>query len=132
MSVNGVRQLRRLVLHYSPRGGSSAGTRQFVESGLAKWIAANPAVDVVLQERARGHPFLVCEHVTPRRKPWTLPLRNEPADVVEQRLNYVRNTTGVTTKRSFTKKRIIKQDHITVQGGWTPELGDVLRKASGL
>mmetsp|Transcript_20 Transcript_20/g.66 ORF Transcript_20/g.66 Transcript_20/m.66 type:complete len:134 (+) Transcript_20:105-506(+) len=132
MSINGVRQLQRVVIHYSPWGGSSAGTRKFVESGLAKWVATNPNVDVVLQERPKGHPFLVCEHLKAKQKPWTLPLRNESAETVEERLNFVRNTTGATTKRSFTKKRIVRQEHPTLQGGWTPELGDALRKASGL
>jgi hypothetical protein len=58
MAKRGVFQLKELTLHYCRRGGSSEGTRQFIERDLAAWAAKNPQIEIRTQERNGRHPYL--------------------------------------------------------------------------
>merc|ERR1711879_1076891 len=129
----GVRQLKEIVLYYTPKAGSSAGLRDFMFNGsLAKWMLENPHVTVKSYVRGSKHPFMTCKHENNflQRKgeklDWSLPLRNKSAAEIEQFFDFVNNSAGGKAKKIT--KRHITQPKPTIQGYWTPEFQAKLSK----
>lgn len=58
MARNGVWELERLVVKYSPTAGSSVGVRDFVEKGLVKFAQENPHIRIKTKLQT-GHPHIV-------------------------------------------------------------------------
>ena len=84
MSIRGVWQLRTLSIVHCRSQGSSRGAREFVQSQLPQFQAANPQLSVESVHRNNRHPYVLAEfgqrtmhaHVTPRHAtPHTAPSR---------------------------------------------------------
>jgi len=118
MSRRGAWLLKRLRLQYCDWGGSSAGLREFVESGLPAFRAANPQIEVETAVRRNRHPLLVGDYVSGVSHP--VGVKNLPAPEVEAHVAWLRSsggrraTTAVPSRRQYNRT-------LSVQGRWTPE-----------
>uniref|UniRef100_A0A7S4I8L2 Ribosomal protein/NADH dehydrogenase domain-containing protein n=1 Tax=Vannella robusta TaxID=1487602 RepID=A0A7S4I8L2_9EUKA len=130
---NGVRQLAEIMVYYAPKSGSSVGVRDFLFNGpLARWMVANPHVNVKTYVRGSKHPFMICKHQKNflqrkgERIEWSIPLRNKSAKEVESHFDHVNNNSGGKAKKIT--QRHIAQPKETIQGFWTPEFQSQLSK----
>jgi hypothetical protein len=119
MSINGVRQLRKLVINYNTTAGGSAGLRDYMSQHLYSFAAANPDIDIIAKPiYLRGTATVTASWMNGRRE--TLPLANLDATEISQKLRKLRNRTGVDEReRRFVTQR---SKFPSVQGKWTESM----------
>ncbi|KAI3425285.1 hypothetical protein D9Q98_009052 [Chlorella vulgaris] len=125
MARRGVWQLQKLLVHYCDFGGSSRGTRDFVEHMLPHFRRDNPqlAIETVVQ---RGkHPGLLAEYLNTTTR--HVDVKNEPAEEVLRQAVYLRSSLG--RKASLQVKHRTRSLTPSIQGPWTHELQDALKNA---
>ena len=110
MCSRGVWQLRELVLQYCVHSGSSRGARKLIREALVPWCEQHPQVQV----RA--------EYLNGNRK--VVGVKNLAPFEIESYMTDLRNQVG--RKVAAVKKDVVS-DVPSVQGSWTPLLGDALR-----
>ncbi|PRW33640.1 54S ribosomal mitochondrial [Chlorella sorokiniana] len=123
MARRGVWQLRKLLVHYCDYGGSSRGTREFVEQILPHFQRDNPqlAVETVVQ---RGkHPGLLGEFLNTSTR--HVDLRNAAPEEVLRQAVYLRSSLG--RKASLQVKQRTRSKQPSIQGPWTHEVQEALK-----
>jgi len=116
MSVQGVRQLRRLVISYNATAGGSAGLRDYMSHHIYGFAAANPQVDIIARPiYLRGTATVTASWLNGRRE--TLPLANLNATEVMTKLERLRDRTGADER----DLRFVspKSKHPSIQGRWS-------------
>ncbi|KAL4419892.1 hypothetical protein ABPG75_006990 [Micractinium tetrahymenae] len=123
MSRQGVWQLRNLLVHYCDSGGSSRGTREFVERMLPQFQRDNPqlAVEAVVQ-RGR-HPGLQAEYLNKTTR--HVDVKNAPAEEVLRQAVYLRSSLG--RKASLQVKQRTRSHMPSIQGQWSHEVQEALK-----
>ena len=122
-------QLSKLTLAFCDRGGSSAGARDFAQSLLPAFRAANPHMDVLEAVRAGQHPFLRGEYLNGTSK--TTSVRNMDADEVAAAAALLRGSAGRKSSVRAPARRHVPAEATRkgVQGGWRPGLAEEIMKA---
>ncbi len=63
MSINGVQQLKKVVINFCDFGGSSRGVRSIIDNKqLFSFATQNPQVDFVVMVNRGKHPFIKGEY----------------------------------------------------------------------
>eukprot|EP00474_Spongospora_subterranea_P008614 CRZ09072.1 hypothetical protein [Spongospora subterranea] len=117
MSVNGVRQLKRVILNYCHWGGSSMFMRDFLKSAkLIRFAEANSELEIIARKR-KGHPFLLGEYVNGTSH--QICVKNQPDNIIISTLYQLRNRSGrlSSSVKYWQKPRTL---HPSIQGRWTP------------
>eukprot|EP00946_MAST-07B_sp_MAST-7B-sp1_P002160 g2160.t1 len=122
MCSRGVWQLRELVLQYCVHSGSSRGARKLIREGLVPWCERNPQVQVRAEIRSGRHPCLRAEYLNGNTK--VVGVKNLLPLEIEGYMTDLRNQIG--KKVSAVKKDVVT-DTPSLQGSWTPVLGEALR-----
>mmetsp|Transcript_26709 Transcript_26709/g.41654 ORF Transcript_26709/g.41654 Transcript_26709/m.41654 type:complete len:141 (-) Transcript_26709:102-524(-) len=123
MSRCGVPTLQSLRILYSRRGGSSLGTREYLEKKFPEFQEKYPHVQSDSRSVGNHHPFLYARYTKPflNRKgkptPFVIPLRNKSAAEVEEHVNQLRSQWG-SGKKDRTVRKYTR--NYSVQGMWTP------------
>ncbi|XP_057832627.1 large ribosomal subunit protein mL43 [Cryptomeria japonica] len=114
MALNGLWQLKKLVVRYCDWGGSSRGMREFIESQLPTFKQQNPQLEVVPLLKRGKHPHLRGYY---RDKTVRIDcVKNmDPEDILLRAMRF-RNALGAEVRK-------LKNRHMTknrsVQGTWT-------------
>ena len=119
MSINGVRQLRKLVISYNTTAGGSAGLRDYMARFLYRFAEANPAIDIIARPiHLRGVATVTASWLNGRRE--TVQLANLDATEVSTKLTKLRNRTGRDERDlRFASGR---PQFPSVQGRWTVDM----------
>ncbi|EFN53762.1 hypothetical protein CHLNCDRAFT_136378 [Chlorella variabilis] len=125
MARRGVWQLQKLLVHYCDFGGSSRGTREFVEQILPHFQRDNPQIAIESVVRRGKHPGLQAEYLN--RTTRHVDVKNQPAEEVLRQAVYLRSSLG--RKASLQVKHRTRTQMPSIQGPWTHELQDALRRA---
>jgi len=115
MSVNGVRQLRKLVINYNTTAGGSAGLREYMSQNLFNFAKANPQIDILAKPiHLRGTANVTASWLNGRRE--TIPLANLDAREVSRKLRRLRDRAGGDERdRRFANP---KSKCPSIQGKW--------------
>ncbi|PSC67376.1 54S ribosomal mitochondrial [Micractinium conductrix] len=123
MSRRGVWQLRRLLVHYCDQGGSSRGTREFVETMMPQFAADNPQLAVEAAVRRGQHPGLLAEYLNKTTR--HVDTKNAPAEEVLRQAVYLRSSLG--RKASLQVKQRTRSSTPSIQGAWSHEVQEALK-----
>eukprot|EP00039_Didymoeca_costata_P027794 m.19204 g.19204 ORF g.19204 m.19204 type:complete len:128 (+) comp6508_c0_seq3:116-499(+) len=111
-----IRQLRKLQLFYSPKGGSSAGMRSYLDSKLVQFATSNPHVVVeALCVNNSRHPFLKACFVSGKQN--VVGVKNLTATDIEKHVKALNDSMGEKVPR--TVKPVITRNS-SIQGNWNP------------
>lgn len=122
MCSRGVWQLRELVLQYCVHSGSSRGARKLIREALVPWCERHPQVQVRAEIRSGRHPCLRAEYLNGNRK--VIGVKNLAPFEIETYMTDLRNQVG---RKVAAVKKDVQSDVPSVQGSWTPLLGEALR-----
>ncbi|CEP02888.1 Large ribosomal subunit protein mL43 [Plasmodiophora brassicae] len=121
MSINGVKQLKRLVVHYCHWGGSSAHLRAFVQGDeIVRFARENPEIEIVAKKRP-GHPFLVAEYLN--GKTHEIGIKNKDQKAILSTIYQLRNRSG-RDKSTLNYWGRPQTHHPSIQGRWSPVAND--------
>ncbi|CAN6935526.1 unnamed protein product, partial [Brassica oleracea] len=114
MALRGVWQLQKLVVSYCNWGGSSRGTRAFMESELSALIQKNPQLEVATELSRGQHPYL--KGIYRNRNERVVCVKNMDPEQVLLNATRLRNSLGRKVVKLRTR-HVTK--HPSVQGTWT-------------
>lgn len=109
-------QLRKLTIHYSPRAGSSAGTREYINEKLVEFATKRPSIVVeakLLQDHR--HPYLFAEYLNGRT--FKVPLVNASLAEVEKQASLAASNSGKKAKKL---QQPVSTENASIQGNWNP------------
>lgn len=117
MALNGIWQLKKLVVRYCDWGGSSRGMREFIQSHLPSFEKSNPQVEVVIEMMRGKLPHLRGYYRCPTVR--MVDSRNvDPKDILLQAIR-LRNALGLKVTKLKTRHVITTR---SVQGTWKTDL----------
>lgn len=120
MSLNGVWQLKEIVLQYCKHGGSSRGAREFMKSPeLIRFASENPQIKFIFANKNGRHPHLRGTYINDIEH--THDLRKKEPDVILQKMYMLRNQSGRST-HNFRRWSRPKSEFSSIQGRWHPEV----------
>jgi len=123
MSINGVKQLRKLVINYNITAAGSNGLREFMSRYLYPFAEANPDINIIAKPITfRGIANVTAQWLNGRRE--TIPLANLEARAVLRKINMLRNRVG-RDERDLVFQTDPETRCKSVQGRWTVELNRV-------
>lgn len=99
MSLQGVKQLKELLIRYSDYDGSSKGIRDWMRSSLVTFATKNPEFIIKTQLKRNVHPFVRGYYLNGNDK--TICIKNQSPELIEGYINDLRNQIG--RKVSLTK-----------------------------
>jgi large subunit ribosomal protein L43 len=117
MCTKGVWQLKTLVVRYCPIGGSSAGTREYLRTGLVDFAKQNSQVECKAILGKGKHPVMEGRYVWGVNK--VCDLRNKSPKQIEKLVDLLRNTSG--HKVTLFKTPVVSQ-RPSIQGRWQPNI----------
>jgi len=124
MSLAGIRQIEKLIVYYSPIGGSSRGMREFLSSpAFVDFQKNNSDLPIVVHPRNGVHPYIESHHkfsVLHRdriRRPWTICVKNAPPKEIQRFIDLMMNSSG---RQAKVLKRRQHTFYPSIQGTWTP------------
>lgn len=123
MSRRGVWQLKKLVLHYCDKSGSSRGAREFVEHVWPKFTEQNPQIPAEAVIRAGKHPYLEAKYICGNER--TIDLRNSSPEEILRQAVLLRSSLG--RKASLQVKKRVVTSQSSIQGRWNGELQQQLK-----
>ena len=98
MCSRGVWQLRSLLVQYCERGGSSRGTRDFLERMLVPFAEANPQINIAVSVKPNRHPLVRGWYV--QDGPKRLNLANMSAEQVAERIQFLRDARPIGMRKN--------------------------------
>lgn len=100
MSLQGVKQLKELLIRYSDYDGSSKGIRDWMRLSLVTFALKNPEFIIKTQLKRNVHPFVRGYYLNGNDK--TICIKNQSPESIEGYINDLRNQVGrKVTKRTF-------------------------------
>ncbi|KAL3423389.1 hypothetical protein PVAG01_05136 [Phlyctema vagabunda] len=108
-------QCKRMDFHYCDWAGSSKGMNAFLKNSLARFAAANPAIEITVSPRPRKHPMVIGHYVNGRHK--GICVKNLDKGQILQKAELLRDASGEKLKR-VTKP--VKSINESVRGVWSP------------
>mmetsp|Transcript_31763 Transcript_31763/g.38376 ORF Transcript_31763/g.38376 Transcript_31763/m.38376 type:complete len:151 (+) Transcript_31763:226-678(+) len=127
MSNRGVLQLQKLTVRYSNWGGSSKGTRDFIERILPAFKREFPHIEVAKQHVKYQHPALIGEYVHGRVK--EVCVRNDEWPQVLRQAQYLRTEAGFEEKVTRRRHKSMSATY-SAQGLWHPSVINTLKTVS--
>ena len=106
MSLQGVKQLKELLIRYSDYDGSSKGIRGWMRLSLVTFALKNPEFIIKTQLKRNVHPFVRGYYLNGNDK--TICIKNQSPELIEGYINDLRNQIG----RKVTKNNISIIDFI--------------------
>lgn len=106
MSLQGVKQLKELLIRYSDYDGSSKGIRDWMRLSLVTFALKNPEFIIKTQLKRNVHPFVRGYYLNGNDK--TICIKNQSPELIEGYINDLRNQIG----RKVTKNNISIIDFI--------------------
>lgn len=100
MSLQGVKQLKELLIRYSDYDGSSKGIRDWMRLSLVTFALKNPEFIIKTQLKRNVHPFVRGYYLNGNDK--TICIKNQSPELIEGYINDLRNQIG----RKVTKNNI--------------------------
>ncbi len=91
MTSRGVWQLRKLVIYYCDKAGSSRGVRDYLSKSLVPFATDNPQIQIVAKHRPAKHPFVHGEYVAEGEEK-QLSLKNLSATQVAMQVQSLRDS----------------------------------------
>jgi large subunit ribosomal protein L43 len=92
MSLNGVRQLKELLIRYSDRDGSSRGLISWMNQNLVKFAESNPTLQITTEIKRNKHPIVRGMYINGNSK--TICIKNLDPEIVFEHVLHLRNQIG--------------------------------------
>ncbi|XP_003389470.2 PREDICTED: 39S ribosomal protein L43, mitochondrial-like [Amphimedon queenslandica] len=112
-----IRPLKRLTFNYCGKGGSSKGTRDYLNSHVIQLAKNHPEVAFYVRPRKYRHPRLVAEYLNGNSQ--IVSLKNMDPSEIQWHVHLVCSSSGIKTQKL---KKPWHTDNPSIQGTWSPFL----------
>ncbi|MES1920941.1 39S ribosomal protein L43, mitochondrial [Bonamia ostreae] len=116
MSINGIPQLKKIVLSYCKVSGSSLGVKAFLVKDVIKFSQNNPHIEFIVRSEGYSHPKISAHYVNGFKK--DIELRNKTPNEIQLVLDNLRTRCGDENKKRWL--RGTETEHVSLQGEWRP------------
>ncbi|CAJ0835705.1 13637_t:CDS:2 [Entrophospora sp. SA101] len=92
---------RMIVFNYCERGGSSRGIVEYLKNRVIDFAKENPQIEIKISPRPSKHPVIRGVYLNNKEK--DICVKNMKINEIEEKVQLLKDSSGVTAKRRFKK-----------------------------
>ena len=117
MSINGVPQLKEIIIQYGRRAATSSGIRDYFKTGLVPYALKHPHITIITKPLAGNvQPHLWGHYVNGKKQ--KMPLKQMNPEEIEEMMERLRNQSGFHNGSTLKQWSNPRSKHKSIQDPW--------------